>query len=424
MSNMLMLFAFSLIAVSAAAIADLPEPAMLPRRTELVDPLIALDGKKVTTRDEWYSRRRPELKELFQHYMYGRYPQIKAKVQGRVLHEDRQAFGGQATLREVQVDLGIDKCPPIHLLIVVPNRRAGSVPVFVGMNFCGNHCLATDPGIGIPTAWMYDRQPGAKNNRATEEGRGKEMNTWPLERAVQRGYAVATFYSGEIEPDRNDHREGIAIVTAASGQARSDHTARIMAWAWGIHRAIDYLATVEEIDAQRIAVVGHSRLGKTALLAAAFDDRIALTIPHQAGCGGTAPSRCSNPKAETVKRINTSFPHWFCDRFKEFNDDPARLPFDQHALAALCAPRPVLFTNAVEDQWANPSGQFEVLKAASPVYEFLGVEGLAAEAEPEPGKLVHSRLGYYVRPGKHSMTTEDWQVFFEFADKWLKKPAN
>src|SRR5206468_6864333 len=138
----------------------------------------------------------------------------------------------------------------------------------------------------------------------------------------------------------------------------------IAAWAWGIHRAVDYLVTDKDLDKSRIAVVGHSRLGKTALLAAAFDDRIALAVPLQAGCGGTAPSRCHNPKAETVKRINTNFPHWFDDEFKKFNDQPERLPFDQNGLIALCAPRPVLVTAAVEDQHANPAGMFDVLKAA------------------------------------------------------------
>src|SRR5207244_5720513 len=193
-----------------------------------------------------------------------------------------------------------------------------------------------------------------------------------------RGYAVATFYCGDVDPDRADVRQGIQPHVAKLGITRAgpDDWGTIAAWAWGIHRAVDFLVTVPELDKTRIAVVGHSRLGKTAIVAAAFDDRIALAWPHQAGCGGTAPSRCHNPKAETVKRINTSFPHWFCDNFKRFNEDPARLPFDQNCLVALCAPRPVLFTCAVKDQWANPAGQFDVLKAAEPAYQLLGAGGL------------------------------------------------
>jgi hypothetical protein len=266
---------------------------------------------------------------------------------------------------------------------------------------------------------MYDRYPGVKDHRATDAGRGKQADVWALEQSIDRGYAIATFYSGDIDPDRADKREGIQP-HLTKDRTGPHEWGTIAAWTWGIHRAVDYLVTDPAIDAKRIAVVGHSRLGKTALLAAAFDDRIALAIPHQAGCGGTGPSRSSNPKAESVKRINTSFPHWFCGAFKDFNDHVDRLPFDQNGLVALVAPRPVLFTNAVEDEWANPSGQFDVLKAATPVYRLLGVEGLTADRMPEPNKLIDSRLGYYIRPGKHSMTREDWTVFLDFADKQMK----
>ena len=210
------------------------------------------------------------------------------------------------------------------------------------------------------------------------------------------------------------------VLSKSKGKPDPANTATIISWAWGVHRCVDYLSTVKDIDAKRIAVVGHSRLGKASLVAAAFDDRIALVIPHQAGCGGTGPSRHNDPKAESVKRINTSFPHWFCGNFKEFNDDTTKLPFDQNSLVALCAPRPVLFTNASEDLWANPAGQLAVLKAAEPVYKLFGVEGCATEKMPELDQLVKSRLGYFIRPGKHAMTTPDWEVFLNYADVWLK----
>ena len=161
-------------------------------------------------------------------------------------------------------------------------------------------------------------------------------------------------------------------------------------------------------------------MGKTALLAGALDERIAVAMPHQAGCGGTAPSR--GKVGESVKQINDRFPHWFNATFKKFSADPSKLPFDQNCLVALCAPRPVLFSNAADDQWANPDGQFEVLKAASPTYKFLGVEGLGADKRPDEGKLLDSRLGYFYRAGKHAMTRDDWTAFLDFADKHLGKP--
>jgi dienelactone hydrolase len=410
------------MAVTASA-ADYPPAANLPARQGFPDPLTAFDGKKITTKDEWEKTRKPELKELFQRYMYGRLPPTP-KVIGLLKHEDKTAFGGKVTLREVelQFDLFEKKNPlPIYLLIAIPNERTGPVPVFVGANFGGNHLYCPDPNIRVPDSWMYPKYPGVKNNKATAEGRGKEPGVWPLEYAASRGYAVATFYNGDVQPDRPEVAEGFrALMATTDGKAADDLTATIMSWAWGVHRCVDYLTTLPELDAKRVAVVGHSRLGKTALLAGAFDDRIALVVPNQAGCGGTGPSRHSDPKAEGVKRINTSFPHWFSASFKAFNDATEKIPFDQHCLAALCAPRPVLYTNAAEDLWANPSGQFEMLKLASPVYELYGVKGVEAAAMPPEGKLLDSRLGYWVRAGKHAMTTEDWKVYLDFADKWLK----
>jgi hypothetical protein len=392
----------------------------LPSIKELPDPLVMFKGDKVTTAEQWRTQRRPELKALFEHYMYGKAPPAPEKVTVKVEREDKKFFDGKATKREVAISFGPPDCPKIHLLLVVPNERKSPAPVFLGMNFCGNHALVKDPTVAIPTSWMYPNNPGVKNNRSTETGRGTQIDVWALEQSIDRGYAVATFYSGDIDPDRPDVREGIQSHLRKKGEKPGPHEwGTIAAWAWGIQRAVDYLTTVEELDRERIAVVGHSRLGKTALLASAFDERIALAIPLQAGCGGTAPSR--GKVGESVKRINDSFPHWFNGAFKEFNDKPDLLPFDQHCLVALMAPRPVLFSNATEDTWANPKGQFDVLLAADPVYRFLKVEGLEAREMPVAGKLVNSRLGYYIREGKHSMTKEDWKVFLDFADKQLTK---
>lgn len=399
---------------------EYPDPKRLPSRAELPDPTIAFDGSVVRTREQWERQRKPELQSLFEHYMYGVLPPKPERVSGRVLFEEPKAFSGKGTLREVELTVGPEGWPKIYVLLVTPNRP-GASGVFVGPNFSGNHSLVADSRVRIPTSWIRPNYPGVVNNRATEAGRGKILDVWPFEMALERGYAVATFYHGDVQPDRPDVPEGLRGVLFAGEAPRPGHaTATIASWAWGVHRAVDYLLTRPEIDAQRIAAVGHSRLGKTVLLAAAFDPRITLVIPHQAGCGGSAPSRHNDPKAETVQRINTSFPHWFCAHFKAFNDDPSRLPFDQNGLVALCAPRPVLFTNAVEDLWANPAGQFRVLQAAEPAYRLYGVEGLGAAPMPPVGKLLNTRLGYFIREGKHSMTPADWTVFMDFADHWWK----
>ncbi|HZU37268.1 MAG TPA: acetylxylan esterase [Gemmataceae bacterium] len=398
-----------------------PEPDQLPSQRDLPDPLTTFDGKRVTTSQQWFGQRRPELRALFQHYMYGWMPPAP-KVRATVTREDREYFDGRATLKEVTLAFGGLKVPRMHLLLVLPHSQQ-PVPVFLGLNFAGNHTALKDPKITLPEAWLPASFPGVKKNHATDAGRGTQVNVWSIQYVIARGYGVATCYCGDIAPDHPGFADGVFPYFRKPGQKTHgpDDWGAIAAWAWGLQRAMDYLVTDREVDAHRIAVVGHSRLGKAAIVAAAFDDRIALAIPHQAGCGGTAPSR--GKVGESVKQINDRFPHWFDAEFKKFNAHPDRLPFDQNCLVALVAPRPVLFTNATDDQWANPAGQFDVLKAADPVYRLLGAEGLAAKRMPPVNTLVNSRLGYHIRPGKHSMGRQDWKVWLEYADKHLRESA-
>jgi hypothetical protein len=417
-----------LLAVTAIA-ADFPSPEKLPASAALPDPLVMRDGTRVTTKEQWLTLRAPELRAFFAHYMYGARPQPRA-VSGKIIREDKDALGGKATLREVLVDCGL--AAPVHLLVVVPNRHTKPVACFLGMNFNGNYQLLDDPKILLLKGWTRESFPGAEPNRAADAGRGKQKETWAIEQSIDRGYAVATFYSGDVVPDDKVLAEAAlkTFRTSASEERGPADTATIMAWSWGFSRMLDYLLTVPEIDGKRIAVVGHSRNGKTALVAGAFDDRIALIIPTQAGCGGTAPDRVApelaapqangRPTVETLPVINKAFPHWFSGNFKSFNEAIPKLPFDQHALIALCAPRPVLLSNATEDKWANPPGQFEMLRAAEPVYRLFNADNLGAEKMPAVGKLLDSRLGYYIREGKHSMTTPDWKVWLDYADRWLK----
>ena len=405
-----------------------PEPSALPSHPALPDPLITMLGLPVKTREDWTKLRAPELRALFQHYMYGRRPPGVRPVEGKVIREDKAALGGKATLREVLVNCGMEH--DVHLLLVLPNERTQPLACFLGMNFNGNYAVLDDPLIQ-PPAWVPQSFPGVPPHTAADAGRGKEKDTWALDQAIDRGYAVATFFSGDfMHDDKETAPEALKKwVQENQDPAAGDNTATVMLWAWGFSRMFDYLRDVPEIDAKRIACVGHSRNGKAAILAAAFDERFALVIPTQAGCGGTAPSRLPaellNPPDgklihETTKRINTAFPHWFCTNFKAFNDAPDKLPFDQHCLIALCAPRPVLLSCATDDQWANPRGQFEMLQAADPVYRLIAGDGLGATEMPETGKLLDSRLGYYIRPGKHSMTREDWKVWLDYADRWLR----
>lgn len=409
---------------SRSAGDEFPPVDQLAAEAGFPNPLVSFrEAKPVASAEEWRESRRPELLALFQHYMYGKLPPPTESVAAKVTRSEPNFLDGKATLEEIELTLRVEANQTykrrIHLLTIIPNRRNGPAPVFVAMNFCGNHTVVDEPRVRLPEEWVYASCAGAAENRSTEAGRGGQKDVWNVDLIVDRGYALAAFYSGDIDPDTPDFADGLnGERFDLSRPIAPDAAGTIACWAWGYHRVADYLVTDQRFDAARMATVGHSRNGKTALLAAATDERFALAIPHQAGCGGTAPSR--GRTGESVQRINTSFPHWFCDRFNDFNERPERLPFDQHCLVALCAPRPVLFTNALDDQWANPSGQFEVLKAATPVYEFLGVDGLADDVEPPLGKLSAGRLGYFIREGKHSMTREDWAVFLDYADIWIK----
>jgi dienelactone hydrolase len=363
--------------------------------------------------------------------MYGRQPAKPARIDVKLRVEDKTALGGAATLREFDVDLGLER--PVRLLVMTPNRRSVPAPCFLGLNFGGNHQLLVHPGIALPEAWARPNTDGsARTEAAREQDRGKETDVWNIASSIQRGYAVASFYQGDVVPDDPPSAEPI-LRRLSGGQAAERgpaDTATIMAWAWGFSRMLDALETLPEIDAKRVATVGHSRNGKTALLAAAFDERFAMVIASQAGCGGSAPSRVASdlaklnaqgrPTVETLAIINKDFPHWFAGNFKTFNDEPARLPFDQHCLIALCAPRPVLLSCATDDVWANPAGQFEMLQAADPVYRLVAGDGLGAQGKPEIGRLLPGRLGYFIRSGKHSMNGVDWAAWLDYADLWLR----
>lgn len=427
-----------------------PDASHLPSHPEIPDPLELADGTKVTTPSQWFNQRRPELQREFQHYMYGTLPPAPEHLRFDVQRVDRTMFDGKATKKEIAIHFSDDtNAPVIQLLLVVPNARkpgkarikpdetvcgAGArklmsrgplranhgCPVFIGMNFCGNHTVVTNLDVALPMGWIQKGCPGCVDHHETDDGRGTQLGIWNIEQSIGRGYAVATFYCGDVQPDLTNATTGLRAFLAEEAAAKktpAPDCGTLAAWAWGMSRAVDYLVTDRDLDPKRIIGVGHSRFGKASLLAAAMDERFAMVIPLQAGCGGTAPSR--GKTGESVKAINNSFPHWFNDEFKKFNDEPDRLPFDQNCLIALVAPRRVLLGQAAGDTWANPAGAFEMLRAADPVYRLLGAHGFGNAPFPPMNQLVGGRLGYFIRPGKHSMLKSDWQMFLDFADREL-----
>ena len=397
----------------------------------LTDPLKTKDGQNVNTPELWENVRRPELLKLFANEMFGRMPlppgraiELPTAFSSGYHSEEpsRIVFNGKGTRHQFRLHLArVDgeanrEVTKIDVLIYTPNNVTGKIPAFLGLNFQGNHTVDADPGIYLGTVWQ-DGKPVP----ATKEERGSQSSRWQIEKILDRGYAVITAYYQEIEPDFNGgSTHGIRQLIDQQGEPNEGNA--IATWAWGLSLIRENIETRLSrliIDPDKIIVIGHSRLGKTALWAAAVDERFAMAISNNSGCGGAALSRRNF--GETVPRINTTFPHWFNDNFKKYNFDVDSLPFDQHELIALIAPRPVYIASAVEDRWADPKGEFLSGLYADPVYRLLGTDGFAGvKAMPELNKSAGGTIGYHIRSGEHDVTEFDWEQFLNFADKHFK----
>jgi len=404
------------------------DEAKVPAYT-LPDPLVLNQGTRVRDANAWTTQRRPELLELFSREVYGRTPAGRPeKMHWAVTSVDQAALGGKAVRKEVTIWFSEKKDgPKMHVLIYQPVANAstrGPWPAFLGYNFYGNSSVHSDPDISPSTAWMRNNaEMKIVQNRATEATRGLHASYWEVETLIARGYATATIYYGDVCEDRSEgltQDVGALFKTSATEQRRPDEWGAIGQWAWGLSRALDYLQADPEIDGRRVAVHGHSRLGKAALWAGAQDERFALVISNESGCGGAALSR--RRYGETVARINRSFPFWFAKAFRAYNEHEEKLPIDQHELIALIAPRPVHVASAQEDQWADPKGEFLSAKHAEPVYALFKKKGLGVSDHPAVNQpVLGDVIAYHIRSGKHAVTPYDWAQYLNFADRVLKK---
>jgi len=361
----------------------------------LPDVLTYASGKKVRSAKQWSGKRRTEVYEMFQTNVFGRVPATPYTTSFTIVNEDENAMDGESTLKQVDIKiLSEGGSLVIHLTLFTPNKEEKPVPVFL----------------------LIDNR-GPEN---TDPARKIRSEFWPAEEVILRGYGIAVFSNADVDPDDYDEfRNGIHGILD-KGQRTNDSWGTLAAWAWGASRCMDYFETDSDIDAEKVAVVGHSRGGKTALWAGAADQRFSMVIANESGCGGAALAR--RRFGETVARINNAFPHWFCLNYKNFAYKEDEMPFDMHMLLALIAPRALYIDAASEDLWGDPKGCYLSLFNALPTYRLFKAAGEIPEAMPPLNKqIINGNTGFHIRDGSHDMLLKDWKWFMDFADRvWIK----
>lgn len=386
---------------------------------KLPELLVTADGRRVADREMWRSVRRPELIEALATEVYGRTPVIPVHVHARILTTRSDAVGGLATRTLVELQpLADPAAPKFVLMLYVPNDARGPVPVLLGLNFSGPSSIENDPTLPQRDAARHGYVPKGKSVPMVTPG--ADAAAWPLALALGRGYAVATYFYGDLEPDRSDGwrigLRGYLMKKEGRTAFRSDEWGAIGVWAWGLSRALDYLQTEPRIDARRVAVFGHSRQGKTALWAGAQDERFAVVISNDSGEGGASLAR--RDFGERITDSIRTYGYWYCENYRAFVGRPDARKTDQHMLLALAAPRALYVASATEDTWADPRGEFLAAVEAAPAYRLFGFSGLGATEWPAPDQpVIGQRIGYHLRTGRHAILAYDWERFIDFADR-------
>jgi len=360
----------------------------------LPDPLMSANGKKVSNAGQWTEERRQEVLELFRENVFGRVPSTPYKKSFKIVSSDDKALGGKATLKMVDITISAgEKSLVIHLTLFTPNT-----------------------GNPSPVLLLIDNR-GPVN---TDPTRQKKSEFWPVEEAIARGYAMAVFYNADLDPDKFDNFENGIHAVLDNGTRKNDSWGTLAAWAWGASRCMDYLETDSDIDSKRVAVIGHSRGGKTALWAGAEDQRFSLVISNESGCSGAALAR--RRFGETLTVINTAFPHWFCTNYRKYNDNEDNLPVDMHMLLGLTAPRSLYVACADEDLWGDPAGSYISLQNSLPVFRLFNPgTSLPPVIPPLNTPVYGGKTGFHIRDGGHNMLLKDWNWFMDFAEGQWKR---
>lgn len=395
------------------------DEAQMPAYT-LPELLRCQDGTVVTEAEGWRTKRRGELLQMFKDVMYGELPPMPDRVRYELLGEKRDARGGRAVRREVRIhfEMNNGRSCFMDMLYYIPAKASGKVPVFVGLTFIGNHVVTDEPDVRITgTAGDVEDKPIIRE-------RGYQVRRFPIDTILERGYALAVTSYHDIFPDRPTGWENsiYRLFFEGGDLKRPKGYSSIGAWAWGISRMLDCLETVSEIDTSKAAVFGHSRLGKTSLWAGATDERFKLVCVNDSGCAGAALSRrLYGETLFSMCRVSEVGKYWLTETLEPKSDHPEQLPLDQHELIALIAPRAVAVHSAIEDQWADPKGEYLAAYHAGPAFELFGKTPLKSETPPPLETPVGTDVSYYCRTGKHDLLLSDWEHYMSIADRVFGK---
>ena len=398
----------------------------------LPDPFTGFDGRKISTREEWETIRRPELLRFYQEKLYGFTPPRPEIFECSLIREKDNALDGLAVRREISVRCAMKdgRSMSFSVLLYLPKAEKKPVPVIITPNFYGNHTLTDEPDIPVSDHWLPFQWRGQRFQtlEMREKFRGsKELpeHDWKqgCTEALRRGYAVASFCYEAVMPDTGYHFEHSIYQlfhNELDYMSEKRDFGSIGAWSWGISRVMDCCEQMPEIDISKTILIGHSRLGKTVLWTGVQDQRVALTVSNNSGCCGA--KLFHRNFGENLYLLAYYHPYWFSLGVFDYADREAELPVDQHELIGMIAPRLVYVASASEDHGADPKGEFLAAWHAGRIYELFGLKGLEGPAEfPAPETVMQTgSIAYHLRPGKHDITFYDWLRYLDYADQKIK----
>jgi hypothetical protein len=379
----------------------------------LPDLLIEEDGTVIDSPELWETKRRPEILRILETNLFGRVPGEIDSFESELVNsvEDGEVLIQQVVLTLKKEDRTLD----IDLLVFLPAKATKPVPMILSMNFKGNHTVTDHPSVKFKDARM--ELVGKQTNESKVEERGSFSKRFPVEEIISRGWGLITYAREDIIVDAKEADFEHGAFGLFPGERQPDHWGGMAAWAWSMSRVIDYMESNPSVDAERIAVVGTSRLGRATLWAGAQDERIKVTIPNVAGKGSTSLlKRNFGVNSKEVMLVKTQR---YCDNFRTWAERIDEMPFDAHFTLSLVAPRPMYISHAEEDAKVDHQGVFLALKAANPVYELYGEEGFVADQLPEIDRPVFSHVGMHIRSGKHDVLPYDWKQYLKFLDEHL-----